>query len=519
MMNSDTTPTAIPEPAAPEAGGAARRVALNALSPFATQVFTKLLMLGYGILQFRLVDGLLLGGYILATIIFSYTGTISEWGLGTLLSRDVARDLGTEKRQDVPRIFGQALAVRLGISLLLFVPVALYVALQGMDAQTAWAVALLTFSLLPSSFSGSVTAVLYGHERMSLPAVVSVITTVVNVALGIGALLLGMGIIGLAGAALATTFMTALIFLAIARREYPELLSPGMFHIDTHQIRSLLAAGWPLMLNALLVGLFFRADQFIIEASSSQLEVARYEAAYRFLNNFVLLITPAITLALFPRMARHAMADRPRLAYEYTFALKSLLLLSVPIIALTIWFAPLLITVVTGGKTGYLPYSAVALQILIFFLPFSFINGVTQYVLIALDMQRLITVAFGLTVAFNIAANLLLVPWLGINGAAIATVLSEIVLLGPFVWWVRRELGALPLLSLAWRPVAAGALVGLLAWLLLPFAESWQGSLPNFLVYLLLGALIAAVYTAAIFVLRPFTGAEMGTLRSALRRR
>ena len=170
------------------------------------------------------------------------------------------------------------------------------------------------------------------------------------------------------------------------------------------------------MLNALLVGLFFRADQFIIKASAgrqepgmtpeqlekaSTLEVERYQAAYSFLN-FVLLITPAVTLALFPRMARHAATDRPRLAYEYAFALKVLLVLSVPIVVLTVWFAPLLVSVLTGFKPEYLPASAVALQILIFFLPFSFINGVTQYVLIALDLQRLITRAFAATVVFNL---------------------------------------------------------------------------------------------------------------------
>ena len=285
-------------------------------------------------------------------------------------------------------------------------------------------------------------------------------------------------------------------------------------------MKALLTAGWPLMLNALLVGLFFRADQFIIEATSSQGEVARYEAAYRFLNNFVLLITPAVTLALFPRMARHAINDRPRLAFEYNFALKALLLLSVPIIVLTVWFAPLLITIVTGGNSSYLPDSAVALQILIFFLPFSFINGVTQYVLIALDRQRLITVAFGITAAFNIAANLVLVPLLGINGAAITTVLSEIVLLGPFLLWTRRELGAgsVPLLSHVWRPLTAGVVAGAVGWGLLSVAEKWQATAGDFALYVAAGALLAAIYLGAVFLLRPFTPPEVASLRGALRK-
>lgn len=523
----DTNPNNIPAaPAATESGGAARRVAANTVNPFVAQVFTKVLMLGYAVVQYRVLGAEangVLGNYFLAGLVLMYTGTISEWGLGTLLTREVAKERGSD--QEVSKLFRQTLTIRLGISVALFVPVALFVLLYvsqfGLTTQGAWAVAILTISLLPSALSGSITAVLYAYERMSLPAAVGIGTAVLNVALGVAALLLGWGVIGLAVVALIATCATTATLWIIFRRSFPGLnvgLDPSGLRLDRTAALNLLKAGWPLMLNALLVGLFFRIDQFIVQPVVGGVGVEQYQAAYSFLN-FVLLITPAVTLALFPRMARHAVNDRPRLSYEYTFALKALLLISGPIIAITVWFAPLLITVVTGGKPGYLPYSATALQILIFFLPFSFINGVTQYVLIALDKQRLITVAFAITVGFNLVANLALVPWLGIDGAAITTVLSEIVLLGPFVWWIKRELGELPLLSLVWRPIIAGAVVGAMGWLLAMFAARWQASPADFALYTAIGALLVALYVAIVLVLRPFTSTELSSLRSVVRRK
>jgi O-antigen/teichoic acid export membrane protein len=524
-MNSNPTPTAIPEPIPGETRGAARRVAINTLNPFAAQVFTKVLMLGYTVVQYRVLGaeaGGVLGNYFLAGIVLMYTSTISEWGLGTFLTREVAKERGSN--EEVSKLFHQTLTLRIAISLGLFLPVAiliiLYVSLFNLTVAGAWAIAVLTLSLLPAALSGSITAVLYAYERMSLPAIIGIGTSLLNVALGVAALLIGWGVIGLAGAALVATCITAVALWVVMRRFYPRLrvgLDLSGLRLDHSTALTLLRAGWPLMLNALLVGLFFRIDQFIIQPVLGGLGVEKYQAAYGFLN-FVLLITPAVTLALFPRMARHAINDRPRLAYEYTFALKALLLLSVPIIALTVWFAPLLITIVTGGKTGYLPDSAVALQILIFFLPFSFVNGVTQYVLIALDKQRLITVAFGITATFNIAANLVLVPWLGINGAATTTVLSEIVLLGPFLWWTGHELGAVPLLSLAWRPMAAGVVIGLIGWGLVSFAAKWQATVGDFALYMGVGALLAAIYLMAMLLLRPFTTAEITSLKGALRK-
>ena len=280
----------------------------------------------------------------------------------------------------------------------------------------------------------------------------------------------------------------------------------------------LLKTGWPLMLNALLVGLFFRVDQFIIQPVVGDLGVEKYQAAYSYLN-FVLLITPVVTLALFPRMARHAQDDVPRLRYEYTFALKALLVLSGLIVVLTVWFAPLLVTIVTGGKAGYLPDSAVALQILIFFLPFSFVNGVTQYVLIALDKQRLITGAFALTVAFNVVANLVLIPMLGINGAALTTVFSELVLLGPFLLWVRSSIGPVPLAALLWRPLVAGGAAGVLMYALWSLFVDWKSGGGELAIYVGAGVGFAVVYGVVLLLLRPFTAGEIASFRSVVSRR
>ncbi|HYP40008.1 MAG TPA: flippase [Chloroflexia bacterium] len=525
MVEQESPEVSLHEP--PAAQHAARRVAVNAANPFVAQIATKVLMLGYTFLQFRLLGGQQaapLADYFLAGIILLYTSTISDWGLSTLLTREVAKSEGTQERQ-TEELFRRTLGLRLLISLALFVPVGLfvaaYLALSSLSVAGAWTVLLLTLSLLPGAFSGSVTALLYARERMSLPAAIGVATSVVNVALGVGTLLLGWGIVGLALAALTSTLVTAIIFYRILRRDFPTLHIGADFsgaRLRDNASITLLKAGMPLMLNALLVGLFFRVDMLIIRPALGSFAAEQYQAAYGFLN-FVLLITPAVTLALFPRMARHAQSDRPRLALEYTFALKVLLILSVPIIALTVWFAPLLISVVTGLTTKYLPEGAVALQILIFFLPLSFINGVTQYVLIALNLQRLITRAFVATVVVNLAANLALVPLIGIYGAALATILSELILLGPFLLWTGREIGTVPLPSLAIKPILAGAVVVVLTWILWPLMGRWSNSLGDFLLYMGSGLFLLLLYAGTMLALRPFTQDEVRGLKNALRRR
>ena len=84
-------------------------------------------------------------------------------------------------------------------------------------------------------------------------------------------------------------------------------------------------------------------------------------------------------------------------------------------------------------------------------------NGVTQYVLIAVDRQRFLTIAFLIATAFNLVANLVLIPRASYLGAALVTVLSEVVLLGPFWWAITRSLAPVSLSPLVWRPAVAAA--------------------------------------------------------------
>jgi O-antigen/teichoic acid export membrane protein len=114
----------------------------------------------------------------------------------------------------------------------------------------------------------------------------------------------------------------------------------------------------------------------------------------------------------------------------------------------------------------FLPDAMLALQLLIWFLPFSFINQVTQYVLIAINQQRHLTRAFIIGVLFNLIANLIFIPLYSYRAAAIITVFSEWALLIPFYLLVRKNLCTVPWFDVVWRPVAAAAVMGGALWLL-----------------------------------------------------
>jgi O-antigen/teichoic acid export membrane protein len=211
----------------------------------------------------------------------------------------------------------------------------------------------------------------------------------------------------------------------------------------------------PLMLNHLLQTVFFRIDILLLDQLKGATVVGWYSTAYKWID--ALLIIPAyFTMALFPLMSRRAEDDRAGLTRAYTTGLRWLVSFALPVAAATTFLAMPLVRVLAGAE--FLPHGATALAIMIWFLPFSYVNGLTQYALIALDRQRWITVSFVAAAAFNIVANWLVIPHWSYSGAATVTIFSEIVLLVPFLWGL-RDLGAPPLLVLIWRPALATSLM------------------------------------------------------------
>jgi len=273
--------------------------------------------------------------------------------------------------------------------------------------------------------------------------------------------------------------------------------------VDGSLLRLMLLLSFPLMINSLLNQLFFKVDVLLLKPLAGDVALGWYSTAYKLIDGLQ-IIPSSFVLALFPLLARYAGSDRPRLAELTRIGLKVLLLIAFPVAAGTTVLAEQLILLIAGQT--YLPESARALQILIWYLPLSFANGLLQYVLIAVNRQRTLTVAFAIGVIFNLAANLLLIPIWGYLGAAFVTVASEAVLLAPFFWIARREMPSVPLVGVAWRPVVGAAIMAALIW----YVAAWSP-----LLAIPVGVLI---YGVAILALRTFSRAELSQVWSLLRR-
>jgi O-antigen/teichoic acid export membrane protein len=475
-----------------------KRVVKNSMTPMATSFLNKLIDTAFAMLMLRILGPEGAGKYSFAVVVYSFLEIITNFGLNTLLTREVSRN-----RSQANRYLSNTAILRLIILVastpLLLVFLVAWRQIFALPNDTTAAILLLSLSLIPGSISAALTAVFLAYEKMEYPAAITTVTTIIRVSLGVVVLLLGMGIIGLAAVSITTSIITALILLYLLVR----LVLRPRLEFDAGFNREMVGTSYPLMLNHLLATLFWRVDVTLLQPMKGDTVVGWYSTAYRFLDALN-IIPSAFTAAIFPVMSRYAAEAKHALVRTYTISLKILIIVSLPVALLTTFYADGIILVV-GGQ-AYLPHAALALRLLIWSIPFGFINSVTQYVLIAIDKQRFLTGAFVVGASFNLVANLLLIPTFSYQAAAVTTILSEIVLLVPFYYGVRKHLSTVPWIDLTWRPVLSSLLAAAVLWLLRDLS------------FLLLIPLALAVYVASLIATGTFTEDDLALAKRLLPR-
>ena len=449
-----------------------QRVARNSIAPILLNLFNRGIDLSFALVMLRILGPTDAGWYFYAGVVFVWFDIFTNFGLNLYLTREVARD---RSRSRLLFLNTSALRVMLaiaGIPLL----VGFLMARQGiadppLTVEVILAILILYVGLLPNSLSTGFTALFYAHERAELPAAVATAATLNKVILGLFALLLGTGFVGLAVVSIVTNILTMAILAVNGRKLIPRVEAVET-RIQPKLMRTMMGESAPLLFNHFLATIFFQIDVIIIEAIHGATMVGQYSVAYKWLT--ALNVIPSFfTQALLPVMARQAREDRAGLRQNYILAIKLLFSMALPI-AIFFTFTAYFWAGVLGGS-AYLPDGAIATQLIIWSIPIGWMNSLTQYALIALDLQRRLTRAFLAGVVFNIGANLLFVPQYGYQAAAVTTILSEGILFIGFAWLLRQGFQQLdpsersiPWRALLWRPLVSATLMVVVMWVGFP---------------------------------------------------
>jgi len=354
----------------------------------------------------------------------------------------------------------------------------------------------LILALIAGTIAGFASAGVYGSGKVGVAQISDFLNSALKIVGQIIATFLGYAAAGLAGG-----FIIGLLSGFLINFYYLPL---RLTRFNVRHLKSLFSFSLWIFLTSTGFTVFATADTILIGYFLTNTDVGIYRVAYQ-LTGIATLVCIAMNTALFPRISRwNTDGDLHAIESALPKAVTFSLLLAVPIVTGGILLGERLLYFLYGAD--FIAGTAALGVLLIMQVVYVFVT-LQITCLNAMDRPKHSFAATSLAAAINIGLNVILIPLLGILGAALATFISFILTAILSYTYLSRHLK----ISLEPRPIrniltAAGVMAGVV---LLFRAIVGIPSILYLLTLILVGALL---YFTVLFRIDPGLRHEAGDL-------
>ncbi|MFA5084172.1 MAG: flippase [Candidatus Paceibacterota bacterium] len=374
----------------------------------------------------------------------------SDIGISSILTREAAKNPETRTQYLSTAFFIKLCLIASSVIMVIFIAPFFTKIKESVPLLPVIALLLAFDSLRDFAFS-----FVRALEKMQVEAGIKIFTNTAIVALGFLALFISatsrsftIGYTLGSGLGLAAAIWTL-------RKEFGKVFS----HFRKELIYPILSSAWPFALFGLLGGIMINTDMIMLGWFQPARDLGFYAAAYKPVQLF--WIFPALLASsFFPILSRLAYKDDGKFRLIFEKSMAAVFLVGLPLVAGGLILGRDFIRIIFGNE--YLPavscFRILLLTVLLVF-PGSLIgNAVFCY-----DKQKSLIGYFLLGALGNVAFNFLFIPVWGINGAAIATIFTQIISNG-FSWRKMKRINDFHAFRHLPKIFAATALMVLSAW-------------------------------------------------------
>ncbi|UCC94161.1 MAG: flippase [Thermoplasmata archaeon] len=422
------------------------------------------------------------------------------------------------QEDDVRRVISINVTTKAGMAIMLatflYLVAGLLAGFFDKDVETLMQIAAIVVGL--NVLGGAFQSILRGFERLPLMAVANVVRDLVWSVTSIGLVVVAdMGPEG----ALWGTVAGAVVFLVIAlagmvialRQEVPQR-EPVENRYDRRVVRDLVTFGVPVLLSRLMYRVFDWIGTYVVAFFGTVADVSIYNIAYGIVAVPLVLIK-SIAIAMLPAMSRAYGEERLGLMQTlWTGSVKLILSLFMPLATMLMVLAGPAILLIYGED--YVPGASAV----IILAPYLFVRPVglmSSQVLAAMARQDLILRVNVVSMVINLVLSIVLMPFIGIEGVALAVTISFAVHSTMMYLFARSKAGVQmdhgAVTKILVGSVVAMAVAGGLFLVTEPLGEAF---LPLFLRLAVATLVALGLYTYYIRQVRIFSEDEMENVRS-----
>jgi len=428
-----------------------RTVFKNSSWGLAAQLAIKVLSFAFSVIVIRRLGADDFGQYSAVLAFVGAFAVLSDLGLGVYGVRQIARwRAGQDGIRSAEMLYADVMVLRLILS---FATSILLFALSWLTRRP-WvmigAIGINSLSLFLYAIQGSNDMVLSGYERLDISARSKIVNQLVFVIFGGLVLFLGWGYYGLILANLiAVSLMAAMTWRGVRK------IGLQLGAINWPRWASVLKASLPFGIIGLALGLSYKFDTILLNVFRSDTETGYYGAAYNLVFT-AFVISGTVNSSIFPSLTREYGRNPDRISGIMQTTLRYLMIISLPI-AFGAWaLAKSLITFLYSAD--FQP-AVPALAVVIWAVPLMYASDFLGYIVLITNQERRAARAVCISTAANIMLNLILVPRFGVVAAAAMTVLTELILVGQYTYYLRDQLRQLRWIEFLGKPLLASILM------------------------------------------------------------
>ncbi len=357
----------------------------------------------YGILSFAISFTVLLG-----------MGT--DIGMSTFSTRELSQD-----KSKTQKYINNVIPFKIVLSTLLFIFTGLLLILLGYNKLVIEVTLLISLETIFICMINFIAGVFQAHENQKYGAIESIMASVLLLLFSLISVYFDLGLMAVAFSYM-LSYVFGLTYIGIKMKDHFGL---PKFEFDWEFWKITAKRSIPFGLSIFFYTVYFSIDVVMIQFLAGEYATGIYNSAYKIVSVFAAFYV-IYQYVIFPLMSKLYTEDSNLLKVSFEQSFKYSLLILLPISIGVYFYSPYIINLIYSSEYAL---ASPVMQILIWTVVFLFINGVATSLLNSIGKELEVTKIYVVAAVFNMVLNYILIPVWSYNGAAVTTVLSEILIL------------------------------------------------------------------------------------------
>jgi O-antigen/teichoic acid export membrane protein len=421
-------------------------------------------------------------------------GVTMDLGISLHIVRHIATDYDSS-----PKYLGNAIPLKSLFAVGSFILTLIILILMKCDELTITVTLLFTIEMVFKSLMSLLSGTFQAFEEGKYQSITGIMLNTLLLIFILISIFFNFGIYGIAISYITANVIAACYEYIMLRKHYVK----PKFELDLAFCKKITLLSLPFAIGGIFYTIYYSIDAVMLTNLVGSYSTGLYNATYKLIS-VLTLFYGIYSAVIFPVMSKLFKNDKKLLTVSFEKSVKYLMLVMIPIAVSTMIYSQDIIQLIYGHE--YDAASSV-LSILIWTVSLLFVNGACNSLLQASHKEVTTTKIYGVAALFNIILNFFMIPHFAANGAAITTVLSDLLILILFSY-VMYKLGHRPKRKLYYdlvKIIIGSAILGIiLSYLKL-----------NMWVALPVGIII---YFATVYLLRVFDDDDKYVIREILGR-